>query len=404
MQKKAIVLVSWLLLTTIVHAQKTVVCLGSSTTWGTGAVPIDSSWVNLMKAYYTHLGLINQVVNLGGYGATTYAAMPSGFKKTDRPDPVEGYNITAAMTYNPDIVIINYPTNDLASGFPISETLFNLRTIYQVVVNAGKTCYITTTQPRNLLGTAFQQLLKVERDSILNAFGLYALNFYNPIVAADSLSINPIYNFDDTHVNNGGHQQLFQAVRNANIIPITPLALSLTTFTAVLLQQKVLLHWTEDGEEERSVSVIQRSADGFSFEELSREDNPAGASTADLSWTDENPLPGKNFYRIKITAQGQTDFYSPVVFITDTYSGWKIGRLYPSPGAQWNVEILSARTTRLLLRVIDASGKQVLTLPLSINPPSQLIPLNLQDLAKGEYFLQVISPQGETKVRAIIKP
>jgi len=165
-----------------------------------------------------------------------------------------------------------------------------------------------------------------------------------------------------------------------------------------------LLHWTEDGEAEQAVSVIQRSADGFSFEDLSRENNPAGLSTAELSWTDENPLPGKNFYRIKITAQGQTDFYSPVVFITDTYPGWKIGRLYPSPGTQWNLEILSAKTTRLVLRVIDASGKQVLTRPLSVNPPSQLIPLNLQGLSKGEYFLQVISPQGEKKVRAIIKP
>lgn len=406
MPGKACLLTACILLAIITHAQKkTIVALGSSTTWGTGAVPIDSSWVNLTKAYYDNLGLLQQMINLGGYGATTYAAMPSDFTPPPgRPQPVIGYNVTAALSYNPDIIIINYPSNDLASGFPIAETMSNLRTIYKTVVDAGKICYITTTQPRTSLAPSLQPLSKDERDSIINAFGHYALNFYNPIVAADSLNINPIYNYDGTHVNNGGHQQLFQSVKSANVIPFAPLAVTLSAFTAVLQQQQVLLKWKPDEHAGKEAFIIQRSIDDISFEDLRRIDHLSDTTINALSWTDTHPSPGKSYYRIKISSTGEADFYSNTVAITYDFAGSKIGRLYPASSAHWNVEILSTRRARLTLRIVDAAGRQVLAMPVVTNPPSQVTSVTLPNLAKGQYFIQLASPQGSVDVRAFQKP
>ena len=224
------------LLLSAAFAQKKYVVsvIGSSTAAGMGAVPIDSSWVNLTKAYYQKLGILDTIYNLAVGGTTTYAGMPTGYTPPpNRSGPMTANNITAALSYNPDVVIIAYASNDAADGFSLAESMSNLRTMYQTVINAGKIAYVTTSQPRN--NSSFtvpereEQL--VERDSVLSEFHLYSMNFYNRVVAADSLTINPIYNFGDSiHLNDAGHQQLFQVLVDSNIFTSIILALKLRRF------------------------------------------------------------------------------------------------------------------------------------------------------------------------------
>jgi lysophospholipase L1-like esterase len=71
-----------------------VVVLGSSTSVGVGASPIDSSWVSRYIVYLKSLNPQNEVINLAKSGYTTYHLLPDGYD--DWVDP--NRNITRALT------------------------------------------------------------------------------------------------------------------------------------------------------------------------------------------------------------------------------------------------------------------------------------------------------------------
>ena len=274
--------------------------IGSSTAAGVGATPIDSSWVNLTKFYYQGLGKIDTIYNIALGGQTTYDGMPSGFMPpTGRPAPDTATNITRALSFNPDVVLVNFPSNDAAADYTLTETMANLRTIYESLIAAGKIAYITTSEPRTSLSTSQKELLKTMRDSVEAEFGTFSLDFYDAIVGPDSLDINPIYNFDGTHVTNAGHRQLFEVVKNTNILSSFPLALTLLQFTAVPEAFKVRLRWTLTDPSGQTTVIVQRSMDGRNFEDLARETSDRPRRIDSSSWTDDQPLTGKSYYRLE---------------------------------------------------------------------------------------------------------
>jgi lysophospholipase L1-like esterase len=379
--------------------------IGSSTAQGVGATPIDSSWVNLTKFYFQGLGEIDTIYNVALGGETTYAGMPSDFvQPAGRPAPDTATNVTKALSFNPDVVLVNFPTNDAAADYTLQETMSNLRVIYQSIVAAGKTAYITTSQPRTSLSTAQQELLKTMRDSVQVEFGAKSLDFYDPIVASDSLNINPIYNFDGTHVNNAGHQQLFQVVRNAGILPASPLPLTLLNFTATPEGRAVTLHWTVADETGPMSFVIQRSKDATDFEDLAQEtlaQQPAAADTA--SWTDDNPLTGKSYYRLKY-GDNTTSAYSRIVSVDLTAGGWGIGKLTTVTGAAgMQAEIFSATAQTGTITVFNASGQLVFRQEVALSAPSVIVTIPTSGWAGGQYFLHVVSNQGDVATKGFMK-
>ncbi|MEL6593686.1 MAG: SGNH/GDSL hydrolase family protein, partial [Bacteroidota bacterium] len=107
-----------------------IVVLGSSTAAGAGASTSDSTWVNRYRAHLQAINSGNQVVNLAQGGYNTYRLMPDGFQPpSGRPQPDSAKNISAAIAENPDAIIVNLPSNDVASGYSVAEQLGNFDTI-----------------------------------------------------------------------------------------------------------------------------------------------------------------------------------------------------------------------------------------------------------------------------------
>src|SRR5450432_1019123 len=256
MSKALLLIVLTLTLSGISIAQKKVVVIGSSTAAGMGASDTSKAWVNLIQRYWGETGEINTpIINLAIGGLTTYHALPLGYvspldpRDGTRPPPLMNESVTTALSLNPDVVIVSFVSNDIGDGFSKAEYLFNLRVICNTVLAAGKICYITSSQPRTEFSPAWQDSLLQVRDSILPEFAPFSLDFYSPIVNPDSLTINPLYAFGDgIHLNDAGHQQLFQVVKNDVILSTNPLALTLTSFIAIQGQNDVLLEWTDSDE------------------------------------------------------------------------------------------------------------------------------------------------------------
>ena len=189
--------------------------IGSSTAAGMGTTVPDSSWVNRLNYYYTHTGITLELHNLAVSGHNCYHGMPSWYTPpAGRDYPLVNENVTKALSFNPEVVLVNYPSNNFNS-YSISEILYCLQTIKDAVNASGKTCYITTSQPR--MDASFPDLasrtkLKMIRDSIMQRFGNYAIDFFTDLADPVTYQILPIYSFGDgIHCNDRGHGNIFQS-------------------------------------------------------------------------------------------------------------------------------------------------------------------------------------------------
>ena len=196
-----------------------IVVLGSSTSFGTGATPIDSSYVNKYEHYIKTKNSQSQIINLALGGYTTYQVLnPTGFTPPlGRPTPDSLRNITKALSYAPDAIIINMPSNDVASAFPNVEQKANYEKAIALANAAGVPVFVTTTQPRNSLNNNQYDSLKEMRDWTLSRFGTKAVDFWTPLATSLGTIVN-VYDYDDVHVNNYGHYIFFTRMVAAKIL------------------------------------------------------------------------------------------------------------------------------------------------------------------------------------------
>lgn len=205
------------------HAQKKLAIVGSSTSACLGPTVADSCYVGRLRAFFNKQLPADTIINndfaVAGY--SIYKGMPSSYVSpySDpnlQPDP--GHNITAALATHPDVVLINYPSNGYDT-IPVSNIMFCFRSMRDAALQAGIPCYITTTQPRtsgNFATSAGKAKLALLKDSILAAFGTYAIDFYTGLFNAADSAIR--YDAGDgTHMNNTGHDSLYRRILRKNI-------------------------------------------------------------------------------------------------------------------------------------------------------------------------------------------
>ncbi|HEY0610748.1 MAG TPA: SGNH/GDSL hydrolase family protein, partial [Chitinophaga sp.] len=153
----------------IIKARRIVV-LGSSTAAGTGPKTPDSAWVNLLRNYLQLKDPATLVTNLAVGGYTSYKLLPQGADVPfTKPDPDPEHNIDKALSLQPDLIIINLPSNDITEGFSVSEFQHNLSTVIGIIRRHNIRYYITTTQPRNTTPEN-RAMLRQMRDIIISSY------------------------------------------------------------------------------------------------------------------------------------------------------------------------------------------------------------------------------------------
>lgn len=373
-------------------AQKKVVVLGSSTAAGSGASSYANAWVSKYTAYLQSVNPANTLVNLAVGGYNTYLIIPTGTPHGGRPDQDPARNVTAAVaTYHADVVIVNMPTNDVANSYDVSETLLNYRRIKAYCDSAHVTLYIATSQPRNFTDAGkLGQLMQI-RDSTVAQYGSYAIDFWNTLANADG-TIQPAYNSGDgVHLNDAGHDLLFQRVKAKPVLGATALPVFFRSLSVAMLNSGVKLDWQLSGGTAEEQEV-QRAVDGFSFVPIGRVPSSTKES---FSFVDPQPLAGVNYYRIK--AGKNAPVYSAIVRFSNGDS--KTGLLVsPNPVADGQLRLQVERTaaTSGQLLLLDASGREILRQYLPVQKGTTAINLQVPLFTqKGIYFIRFTTEQGD---------
>ena len=196
-----------------------IVVIGSSTAAGSGASSIDSAWVGRYKHDLYRRDTRYDIINLAVGGYNTFKLLPTG---TPIPSGVNqsidiNKNISAALALNPSAVIVNLPSNDAANNFGVDTQMHNFGLMDSVANLAGVDFYVCTTQPRNFSDPAKIQIQLETRDSILTEYGNKAIDVWTGLADSNSF-ILPQYNSGDgVHLNNFGHQLIYQRVMNVGV-------------------------------------------------------------------------------------------------------------------------------------------------------------------------------------------
>lgn len=185
----------------------TIVVLGSSTAAGAGTSHPDSAWVRRYANHLSHQKSNFTVINLAVGGFSTTNILPSGNQEN---------NITKALSYNPDAIIINLPSNDAALDRSVQEQKNNYSIIAALAEEARVPLWVTTPQPRNFDAGKIQ-IQKDMIDATYDMFGDFAIDLWTEF-AEENGHIKEVYNSGDgVHLNDLAHRLIFGIIAEVNI-------------------------------------------------------------------------------------------------------------------------------------------------------------------------------------------
>ncbi|SEP95109.1 fibronectin type III domain-containing protein [Neolewinella agarilytica] len=127
---------------------------------------------------------------------------------------------------------------------------------------------------------------------------------------------------------------------------------SLSSFTAMTDQDKVVLSWATASENGTDRFVIERQVESAAFSEIGSV--PAAGNPSDYQFTDDDPLEGTNMYRLRIVDQDGSTTFSSVV--TAEISGTTSLRVVNRGGRQFQLYGLAANSQ---LSLVDGNGRVV---------------------------------------------
>jgi lysophospholipase L1-like esterase len=385
-----------------------IVVMGSSTAEGAGAWPReDSSWVSrLTKAVRRNTADNTDTVvyNLGLGGTTTYVGRENGFVPPQGyvgPDPER--NINKALSLNPNIILVNYPSNDVANNMTTSTTMGNYQKYYEMAAAAGARIYFLTTQPRNALSDAQKVQIRDQKDAIISAFPNTSINVWDALVSSDGFNIHPdVSAGDGIHVNNTGHRRIFEAVAASSFVGAA-LPVKLSKFTASQVSDRVDLYWETASESNNSHFVIERSIDNRDFKAIGEVKGKGNSNTKTrYSYSDRKPSPGKNYYRLmQVDLDGKSSF-SQVIQVTQRSAPQTI-ILYPVPATSViHLKIAADKKEIVTVSIIDRSGNIKGNYPRKVDKGENVLNFPVSSLPTGNYLMQIKTGSSISK-RSFIK-
>ena len=387
-------------------AQKKLVIIGSSTAACTSVNSVTECYVGRLESYYNQQAPLDTSIDnhLALGGTNCYNGMPSSYTSPYAapytPDPVR--NITMALTLNPDVIIVNYPTNGY-DVLRVDSIMYCLRTMRDSAVKKGVPCFITTTQPRTNPGSFNTSVIKAKiaelKDSILQQFGFFALDFYTGLINPADSSI--LYDSGDgVHMNATGHDVMYQRILAKNIFNAT-LPATFIQFNTVYKNNSGIISWTTASESGVDFYEVQRSTDGSSFYRIGTVTANNRSGNNQYQYTDDQPAKGWNYYKIMIIDRDGKKHASPVMSLRNNSGKTGIIKAFAS-STQVVVELQSNTAQPVQLQLLNNMGVLISKESRKIEAGTTTLYLNTPLPGNGVYHIR-ITGTGETLLGSFIK-
>ncbi|MBI5917593.1 MAG: T9SS type A sorting domain-containing protein [Bacteroidetes bacterium] len=184
----------------------------------------------------------------------------------------------------------------------------------------------------------------------------------------------------------------------------SPLPVEMFSFTGKKQGEEVLLNWRTASETNNEGFQVQRSGDGKNWNDIAFvPGHGTTLETQSYTYTDERPLPGTNYYRLR-----QLDFdgnfeYSPTVSVAVKQGGGGI-HLFPNPtSGNVTLALETEYSGEATLTIYDLMGRQVKTQALSLEGGPLRTGVDLLGLPGGVYLLEMKARNEQRWERLVVE-
>jgi hypothetical protein len=314
-------------------------------------------------------------------------------------------NITTSGDYN-------WPVGNAAMGYERARTIFSVTAGMTYIdsrfdawpmacTQAGTECGVTWDQPTqnngfwtmipsggtctydctlysrgatNTAGMSAWTIIKREHTSAI-ANDLWLLNGTCAISSVNQVTRTGMTNFSFLGVDQS----------------LTPLPIELTSFSGKNEEVYNVLEWSTASERDNDYFTVEKSNNGYDFTFLAEIDG-SGNSTVEQNYStiDNNPYSDITYYRLKQTDFNGFETYSSTISISNILGDAYVSNLYPNPTTQ-NVsfDFSSPAQGSIYVHIYDIEGRIISTSNYSVNKGSNNIDLEMVELAKGIYNIEV---------------
>ncbi len=284
--------------------------------------------------------------------------------------------------------------NDTAFNVVVVDTLSN-NLDWNTVEFIGSSHPCHAIQKNGRLEFFFENIqlpYKAVNETKSNGFTAFKIKPKNNLSLGDSLNNKAAiyFDFNPPVITNTATTIL----RSDPVIPV-----KLEYFSGSKQQNKNVLTWKAPSTNGITIFSIERSNDGVHFNNIGNITASVERCQLPFNFIDENSLPVKNFYRLKITDIDRITFYSKIVLLENDNKEIEI--LSVTGGN--TVYINSSKQQSLQLKVVAMDGSMIYMNNKIITTGSNKIELPLNKLSKGVYTLIIYTNDGEMITKRFVK-
>ena len=151
--------------------------------------------------------------------------------------------------------------------------------------------------------------------------------------------------------------------------------------------------------------TLERSSDSRNYTGIYTITADAARCNSPFDYTDANPLPGMNYYRLKIVDADGKVTYSTTVALLNAVKGFDIISIAPNPVVDDNfkLNVASALAGKMEIIIFDMQGRLVNRQSLSVIAGFNSLPVNVANLSAGTYTIKASLAEEPPKIMRFVK-
>ena len=168
-----------------------------------------------------------------------------------------------------------------------------------------------------------------------------------------------------------------------------PLPVDLTSFDGYVDGESIVLKWETATETDNDYFALEVSTDGSRFETLAEVEGAGTTSTPQFySFTDENPVDGVNYYRLKqVDTDGNFEYFKIISFEIEKET--RVFQVSPNPVVKVaRIEIPDNISNEAHLELISTTGQTIKTI--NVNADFGVQEVMMEDVVSGVYFIRLV--------------
>ncbi len=180
----------------------------------------------------------------------------------------------------------------------------------------------------------------------------WTLHSYTATTSA-TMSLSGSYNMVLEYYENSGDNRVTFSMRTLSLLPV-----SLESFNAIQKNNNVVLDWSVSSGSNPKSFEVERSGDGTNFTGIVSVAPGNGAPVTRFTATDNAPLDGVSYYRLKITDLTGVITYSKILSVNISVAGNNEVVFYPTVVSDGYVMLKSRSSVKnAVVAVSDMSGR-----------------------------------------------